>query len=77
MTAAESIDLRSPDLTRTRVVEWQAPGPVAKAALSMSGIEAMRAIRDGRLPPPADGQADRLPHGRGRAGAHRDGTRAA
>ncbi|MCC8947595.1 PaaI family thioesterase [Bradyrhizobium sp. Arg62] len=52
MTAAESIDLRSPDLTRTRVVEWQAPGPVAKAALSMSGIEAMRAIRDGRLPPP-------------------------
>ncbi|MBP2427260.1 PaaI family thioesterase [Bradyrhizobium elkanii] len=52
MTAAESIDLHSPDLTRTRVVEWQAPGPVAKAAAPMSGIEAMRAIRDGRLPPP-------------------------
>ncbi|WOH84754.1 PaaI family thioesterase [Bradyrhizobium sp. BEA-2-5] len=52
MTAAESIDLHSPDLRRARVVEWQAPGPVAKAALPMSGIEAMRAIRDGRLPPP-------------------------
>ncbi|MGF6432626.1 MULTISPECIES: PaaI family thioesterase [Bradyrhizobium] len=52
MTAAESIDLHSPDLLRVRLVEWQAPGPVAKAALPMSGIEAMRAIRDGRLPPP-------------------------
>ncbi|UGY13695.1 PaaI family thioesterase [Bradyrhizobium septentrionale] len=52
MTAAETSDLHSPDLLRTRVVEWQAPGPVAKAAMPMSGIEAMRAIRDGRLPPP-------------------------
>ncbi|WP_166296589.1 PaaI family thioesterase [Bradyrhizobium sp. 2S1] len=52
MTAAETSDLHSPDLMRTRVVEWQAPGPVAKAAMPMSGIEAMRAIRDGRLPPP-------------------------
>ncbi|WP_338699751.1 MULTISPECIES: PaaI family thioesterase [unclassified Bradyrhizobium] len=52
MTAAETTDLHSPDLLRTRVVEWQAPGPVAKAAMPMSGIEAMRAIRDGRLPPP-------------------------
>lgn len=52
MTAAETSDLHSPELTRARVVEWQAPGPVAKAAMPMSGIEAMRAIRDGRLPPP-------------------------
>ena len=52
MTAAESTDLHSPDLLRVRVVEWQAPGPVAKAAMPMSGIEAMRAIRDGVLPPP-------------------------
>lgn len=52
MTAAETSDLHSPDLTRVRVVEWQAPGPVAAAAMPMSGIEAMRAIRDGRLPPP-------------------------
>ncbi|MHC2335205.1 PaaI family thioesterase [Bradyrhizobium sp. USDA 4454] len=49
---AETADLHSPDLKRVRVVEWQAPGPVAKAALPMSGIAAMCAIRDGRLPPP-------------------------
>lgn len=52
MSAAETTDLHSPDLLRVRVVEWQAPGPVAAAAMPMSGIEAMRAIRDGRLPPP-------------------------
>ncbi|MGY3482886.1 uncharacterized protein (TIGR00369 family) [Bradyrhizobium sp. USDA 4011] len=52
MTAAETSDLHSPELLRTRVVEWQAPGPVARAAMPMSGIEAMRAIRDGHLPPP-------------------------
>ncbi|WP_407164922.1 PaaI family thioesterase [Bradyrhizobium sp. ORS 111] len=52
MTSADTIDLFSPDLLRVRVVEWQAPGPAAKAAVAMSGIEAMRAIRDGRLPPP-------------------------
>lgn len=45
MTAAETIDLHSSDLKRVRVVEWQAPGPVAAAAMPMSGIEAMRAIR--------------------------------
>ncbi|MBR0696155.1 PaaI family thioesterase [Bradyrhizobium lablabi] len=52
MSAAETIDLFSPDLLRMRVVEWQAPGPAAKAAAAMSGMEAMCAIRDGRLPPP-------------------------
>lgn len=52
MTPTETIDLFSPDLMRVRVVEWQAPGPAAKAAVAMSGLEAMRAIRDGRLPPP-------------------------
>ncbi|MCA6125813.1 PaaI family thioesterase [Bradyrhizobium sp. WSM 1704] len=52
MTAAGTTDLHSPDLLRVRVVEWQAPGPVAKAAMPMSGMEAMRAIRDGVLPPP-------------------------
>ncbi|QOZ25414.1 Putative esterase [Bradyrhizobium ivorense] len=49
---AETTDLFSPDLLRVRVVEWQAPGPAAQAAAPMSGIEAMRAIRDGVLPPP-------------------------
>src|SRR5690349_2582814 len=52
MTAAETSDLFSPELLRTRVVEWQAPGPAAKVAAAMSGIAAMRAIRDGLLPPP-------------------------
>ncbi len=33
-------------------MDWQAPGPAAKAAMTMSGMEAMCAIRDGILPPP-------------------------
>lgn len=45
-------DLFSPAKRRERVVDWQAPGPAAKAAAAMSGLEAMRAIRDGLLPPP-------------------------
>ena len=45
-------DLFAPQLRRERMVEWQAPGPVAKAAYGMSGLETMCAIRDGILPPP-------------------------
>jgi hypothetical protein len=45
-------DLFAPHLRRERVVDWQAPGPAAKAAMGMSGMEAMCAIRDGILPPP-------------------------
>jgi hypothetical protein len=52
MTATEAVDLFSFDTRRHRVVEWQAPGPVAKAASGMSGLETMCAIRDGILPPP-------------------------
>lgn len=52
MTMTESVDLFSPTLRRQRVVDWQAPGPVAKAAAGMSGLETVRAIRDGILPPP-------------------------
>jgi uncharacterized protein (TIGR00369 family) len=52
MTVTDTLELFSPALRRERVVDWQAPGPVAKAALGLSGIEAMYAIRDGRLPPP-------------------------
>jgi hypothetical protein len=50
--ALEISDLFAPHLRRERVVEWQAPGPVAKAASGMSGLETMCAIRDGILPPP-------------------------
>jgi uncharacterized protein (TIGR00369 family) len=44
--------LFAPAQRRSRTVEWQEPGPVTRAAMAMSGLEAMQAIRDGRLPPP-------------------------
>jgi uncharacterized protein (TIGR00369 family) len=50
--AADTVDLFAAASRRERLVEWQAPGPVAKAAATLSGLEAMRAIRDGILPPP-------------------------
>jgi uncharacterized protein (TIGR00369 family) len=37
---------------RSLSVSWQDPKTLAEAARSMSGIEFLRAIRDGRLPPP-------------------------
>ena len=52
MTVIDSVDLFSPATRRQRAVDWQAPGPVAKAAMGMSGLEGMCAIRDGILPPP-------------------------
>jgi uncharacterized protein (TIGR00369 family) len=52
MTMRETADLFSPAMRRERVVDWQAPGPAAKAAATMSGMEAMCAIRDGLLPEP-------------------------
>ncbi|MCK1479222.1 PaaI family thioesterase [Bradyrhizobium sp. 197] len=44
-------DLFSPAQRRERVVDWQVPAPVAKAAMGLSGMDAMMGIRDGRLPP--------------------------
>ena len=52
MTVIDTADLFSPALRRERLVDWQAPGPAAKLDAGMSGLEAMRAIRDGILPPP-------------------------
>ena len=52
MTAIEPVDLFAAASRRQRVVDWQAPGPAAKAAGAISGLEAMQAIRDGILPPP-------------------------
>ncbi len=49
---ADTVDLFAAASRRERLVEWQAPGPVAKAAAAMSGLDAMRAIRDGLLPAP-------------------------
>jgi uncharacterized protein (TIGR00369 family) len=50
MTTIDTADLFSPASRRERVVDWQAPGPAARAAAGMSGLDAMRAIRDGILP---------------------------
>jgi len=52
MTITDTVDLFSPTLQRQRIVDWQGPGPVVKAAAAMSGLEMMCAIRDGILPPP-------------------------
>src|ERR1700704_4976079 len=52
MTATVSADLFSPDQRRERGGDGQAPGPAAKAAAGMTGMEAMCAIRDGFLPEP-------------------------
>ena len=52
MTAIDTADLFSRASRRDRVVDWQAPGPVARVAAGMSGLEVMRAIRDGVLPEP-------------------------
>ncbi|MGB7652006.1 MAG: PaaI family thioesterase [Acidimicrobiales bacterium] len=37
---------------RSRLVEWQDPMISASVVSTMSGIEFLRAIRDGKLPPP-------------------------
>src|SRR3954464_10096512 len=52
MTTIDTAELFSSAIRRERVVDWQAPGPAAKAAAGMTGMEAMCAIRDGILPPP-------------------------
>jgi uncharacterized protein (TIGR00369 family) len=52
MSTADIVNLFSNAERRERVIDWQAPGAVAKAAAAMSGLEAMCAIRDGFLPPP-------------------------
>ena len=43
MSTVDAVDLFSPALRRERIVDWQAPGPVARTAAAMSGLEAMRA----------------------------------
>jgi uncharacterized protein (TIGR00369 family) len=45
-------DLFAPELRRERLVDWQSPGPAAKVAVGLSGMEVMERLRDGRLPPP-------------------------
>jgi uncharacterized protein (TIGR00369 family) len=40
------------DAARSRTYTWEDPMPSAEAGRSMSGIEYLRAIRDGRIPAP-------------------------
>jgi uncharacterized protein (TIGR00369 family) len=42
----------SPETTRERTLVWQDPVPTAAAGAAMTGIEYMRAIVTGELPPP-------------------------
>ena len=37
---------------RKRIIEWEDPGAVREQADGLSVLDSMRAIRDGRLPPP-------------------------
>ncbi len=39
-------------MERTLTVEWSDPAALAAAGRSMSGMDFLRALRDGRLPPP-------------------------
>ena len=39
-------------MARTLTVEWSDPAAIASAGRSMTGIDFLRAIRDGKLPPP-------------------------
>src|SRR3954463_2841470 len=52
MTAPGPLDLFSAARRRARVGDCQVPAPVAKVAAGLSGMDAMLAIRDDRLPPP-------------------------
>ena len=74
MTTTDIADLFSPATRRERLVDWRPPGPVARAASAMSGLEAMRAIRDGILPPPPMARLIGFKMRARRAGPDRDGT---
>jgi uncharacterized protein (TIGR00369 family) len=50
--AAEFHAERSPDATRTRTVSWQDPVAVAATGAAMDGLEYVRAIASGEVPPP-------------------------
>jgi uncharacterized protein (TIGR00369 family) len=50
--AAEAFAAASPGTSRSRTLTWQDPVATAAAGATMSGIEYMRAIVAGELPPP-------------------------
>jgi uncharacterized protein (TIGR00369 family) len=52
VVAAEAFAATSPETTRRRELVWQDPLPTAAAGATMTGMEYMTAIVEGRVPPP-------------------------
>jgi uncharacterized protein (TIGR00369 family) len=50
--AAEAFAQRSPETTSSRTITWQDPVPTAAAGAQMAGLDYVRAIQAGQLPPP-------------------------
>ncbi len=50
--AAEAFAVTSPEITRSRTLTWQDPVPTAAAGATMTGMEYMTAIVEGKVPPP-------------------------
>jgi uncharacterized protein (TIGR00369 family) len=50
--AAEAFAERSPEITRTRTLTWQDPLPTAAAGAELAGLDYVRAVQSGELPPP-------------------------
>jgi len=50
--AAESFAESSPENTRSRTISWQDPLPTAAVGAEMAGLDYVRAIQSGELPPP-------------------------
>ncbi len=50
--AALAFAERAPEITRTRTITWQDPVPSAAAGAELAGLDYMRAIQAGEIPPP-------------------------
>jgi uncharacterized protein (TIGR00369 family) len=50
--AAKAYAERSPEITRRRELVWQDPVPSAAAGATMAGIDYMRSVSAGEVPPP-------------------------
>jgi uncharacterized protein (TIGR00369 family) len=50
--AAEAFAVRSPETTSTRTLTWQDPVTTAAVGAEMAGLDYVRAIQSGELPPP-------------------------
>jgi uncharacterized protein (TIGR00369 family) len=50
--AAEDFAERSPEASRSRTLTWQDPVPTAEAGAKLPGLDYVRAVQSGELPPP-------------------------